>query len=222
MSKEGKENEIYTYRILILGNSTVGKTSFLVRFCDGKFEEDAITTVGVDCKKKFIKRNNKNIKLNIIDTAGQERFRAIAKNMFKNADGIILMYDVTNEQSYNEIKEWISSLKEVLDLEKIAIVIAGNKIDLKSERVIKEDRRKNLEEKQKIKVIETSAKENTNVDEVFIEIVDKLQKLGIGEVQHSLSPSYEDEDDQGNKSIQLDNNINNKKNHKNGCCNRNK
>ena len=222
MSKEEKKNEIYTYKILILGNTSVGKTSFLIRFCDGKFDEDAITTVGVDCKKKFIKRNNKNIKLNIIDTAGQERFRAIAKNMFKNADGIILMYDVTNEQSYNEIKEWISSLKEVVDLEKIAIVIAGNKIDLKSERIIKEDRRKYLEEKQKIKVIETSAKDNINVDEVFIEIVDKLQKLGIGVVQHSLSPSYEDEDEQRSKSIKLDANINNRDNNKKGCCNKNK
>ena len=218
MSEGGKKNEIYTYKILILGNSSVGKTSFLVRFCDGTFEEEAITTVGVDCKKKFIKRNNKNIKLNIMDTAGQERFRSIAKNMFKNADGIILMYDVTNEKSFIEIKDWISSIKEATDLEKIGLVIAGNKIDLKDEIVIDENRKKTFEEKQKLKIIETSAKSNINVDEVFIELIDKLQQLGLGVVQHSLSSGYGEEDEQ-NKTIKLDEAENNEP--KKGCCKKN-
>ena len=106
-----QKKEIYIYKIVILGNTSVGKTSFLIRFCDDKFLEDSLTTIGVDYKNKFVKRNNKNIKLIIMDTAGQERFRAIGKNMIRDADGIILMYDVTNEKSFVEINDWIKSKK---------------------------------------------------------------------------------------------------------------
>ena len=96
MEEQSKEKEeIILFRVLIVGNSTVGKTSFLLRFCEDKFEEEALTTIGVDHKKKFILRNNKKYKLNICDTAGQERFRSLAKNLFRNADRIILMYDIT-------------------------------------------------------------------------------------------------------------------------------
>ena len=209
--------EIYTYKILILGNTSVGKTSFLIRFCDAKFVEDSLTTIGVDWKKKFIKRNNKNIKLNIMDTAGQERFRAIAKNMFKNAHGIILMYDVTNEQSFFEIKDWINSIKENVDIEKIGIVIVGNKIDLKENIKINNEMKTNFENKYSIKIYEASAKDNINVNETFIDLVDKIQQLGLGEIENS---SLEAEDNEiNNKNIKLNkNNDSNKNYNKKSCC----
>ena len=212
-----QKKEIYTYKILILGNSSVGKTSFLIRFCDAKFSEDSLTTIGVDWKKKFIKRNNKNIKLNIMDTAGQERFRAIAKNMFKNAHGIILMYDVTNEQSFFEIKDWINSIKENVDIEKIGIVIVGNKIDLKENIKIKNEMKTNFENKYSIKIYEASAKDNINVNETFIDLVDKIQQLGLGEIENSSLEEAED-NEINNKNIKLNKNDNNKKNNKKGCC----
>ena len=96
--KEKKESIIY--KVLILGNSSVGKTSFLIRFSDDKFDPETLTIVGVDYKTKYIKRNDKNVKMQICDTAGQERFRTIAKNLYRNADGIIVMYDITNKKSF--------------------------------------------------------------------------------------------------------------------------
>ncbi len=187
-----QKKEIYIYKIVILGNTSVGKTSFLIRFCDDKFLEDSLTTIGVDYKNKFVKRNNKNIKLIIMDTAGQERFRSIGKNMIRDADGIILMYDVTNEGSFNEMKEWINNIKENTDIEKIGIIMVGNKIDLKDSIKINKQSKTNFENKYSIKIYEASAKDNINVNETFIYLVDKMQQLGLGEIENS---SLEEEED---------------------------
>ena len=193
MTEKEQKKEMILYKILILGNSSVGKTSFLLRFCDEKFDPETLTTVGVDYKKKFIKRHDKKIKLHICDTAGQERFRSIAKNLFKNADGIIIMYDICSKKSFQAIKDWIKSIKENVDLDKIGFVIVGNKKDLENKREVNEEMRKVLEEKQKIKVIETSAKENINVNETFIELIDRMEELGLG-VKHQSS--YDEDDDE--------------------------
>ena len=190
--KEGKQ-EMILYKILLLGNSSVGKTSFLLRFCDDKYDPETLTTIGVDYKKKFIKRHDKKIKLHICDTAGQERFRSIAKNLFKNADGIIIMYDITNKKSFQDIKDWISSIKDNVDLDKIGLVISGNKKDLEDKREVSEEFREKLEEKQNIKVIETSSKDNINVNETFAELIDRMEQLGLG-IKHQSS--YDDEDEE--------------------------
>ena len=113
MAEQKGKTEMILYKILILGNSSVGKTSFLLRFCDEKFDYETFTTVGLDYKKKVIKRNEKKIKLHIFITAGQERFRAIARNLYKNADGIVLMYDISNKKSFQDIKDWINSIKDI-------------------------------------------------------------------------------------------------------------
>ena len=216
-----QKKEIYIYKIVILGNTSVGKTSFLIRFCDDKFLEDSLTTIGVDYKNKFVKRNNKNIKLIIMDTAGQERFRSIGKNMIRDADGIILMYDVTNEGSFNEMKEWINNIKENTDIEKIGIIMVGNKIDLKDSIKINKQSKTNFENKYSIKIYEASAKDNINVNETFIYLVDKMQQLGLGQIEKS---SLEEEDEINNKkkNIKLNNIDSNKKSNKKGCCNKNK
>ena len=216
--KEGKQ-EMILYKILLLGNSSVGKTSFLLRFCDDKYDPETLTTIGVDYKKKFIKRHDKRIKLHICDTAGQERFRSIAKNQYKNADGIILMYDITNKKSFQDIKDWISSIKENVDLEKIGLVISGNKKDLEDKREVSESMRESLEEKQNIKVIETSAKDNKNVDETFAELIDRMEKLDLG-IKHQSSYDDEDEAEQNNvdkKSIKITREPTKEKNN-GGCC----
>ncbi len=215
-----QKKEIYIYKIVILGNTSVGKTSFLIRFCDDKFLEDSLTTIGVDYKNKFVKRNNKNIKLIIMDTAGQERFRSIGKNMIRDADGIILMYDVTNEGSFNEMKEWINNIKENTDIEKIGIIMVGNKIDLKDSIKINKQSKTNFENKYSIKIYEASAKDNINVNETFIYLVDKMQQLGLGQIEKSLEE--EDEINNKKKNIKLNNIDSNKKSNKKGCCNKNK
>ena len=204
MSKNEKEKtETIIYKVLILGNSSVGKTSFLVRFSDDKFDPETLTTVGVDYKTKFIKRNNKNVKLQICDTAGQERFRTIAKNLYRNADGIIIMYDISNKKSFQDIKDWIGGINENLDSEKLGLVICGNKTDLKDKRQVNEDMRKDLEEKRNIKVIEASAKDNINVNETFIELLEQMEQLNLG-IKNYVAYG-EDEENEESGSMKLKN-----------------
>lgn len=194
MEEESKKKEILVYKVLIIGNSSVGKTSILLRFCDGIYEPESISTVGIDMKKKFIKRNDKKIQLNIIDTAGQEKFKAIATSYFKNVDGIIIVYDISQLKSFQDVKLWINSIVNSIDANKVGLVIAGNKIDLEGKREVKEEMRKNLEEKEKIKIIETSAKNSTNINEIFLELVDRMEQLGLGNKYHSSLDNESDGD----------------------------
>ena len=175
-----------TYKILILGDSSVGKTAYIVRFCEEKFEEGTISTIGVDIKTKFLTRKEKKINLQIWDTAGQERFRSIAKNSYKGADGIILMYDITNISTFKHIKNWITDIKSKTDkpLDKLALLIIGNKSDLEENRQVNEENKNDLIKEHKIKIIETSAKENKNINESMIELIDKMIELGVGKFKN--------------------------------------
>ena len=217
MTEKKEKEEVILYKILILGDSSVGKTSLLLQFCEDKFDPGTLTTVGIDYKRKFIMRHGKKIQLQICDTAGQERFRSIAKNYYKNCDGIIVVYDVTKMETYENIKIWISSIKDNIDMDKIGLVIVGNKIDLEEKRLVNEEMRKNLEEKQQIKVIETSAKKNINVNEAFIEIIDKLDILGLG-VKHETIYGEEEDNNSEIKSVKITKEKNRRKNNNNGCC----
>jgi len=178
--------EVLIYKVLLLGNSTVGKTSFLIRFADNVFDPELLSTVGVDYKQKYLLRNGKKIRLHICDTAGQERFRAIAKSFYKNVDGIVLMYDITQKKTFTDIKTWIEGIKENADIDKIGLVISGNKVDLESMREVNEEMRSKLEAKQNTKVFETSAKDNINVNEVFVELISKMEELNLGTLQKNI------------------------------------
>ena len=205
MTKE----EIISFKILLLGDSTVGKTAFILRFCEDKFDEDSLTTIGLDQKNKYVKRGDKKIELHIWDTAGQERFRAIAKNLYKGADGILLMYDMSNLVSFNHIKEWINSIKESVDISKIALIIVGNKCDLTTQEItVDEEKKKNFEDTRKLKIIEASAKKNINVNDSFIVLIDKMLALGLGKKKTNGI------DDDGNQKLQSNNNDKKKSN----CC----
>jgi small GTP-binding protein len=205
MTKE----EIISFKILLLGDSTVGKTAFILRFCEDKFDEDSLTTIGLDQKNKYVKRGDKKIELHIWDTAGQERFRAIAKNLYKGADGILLMYDMSNLISFNHIKEWINSIKESVDISKIALIIVGNKCDLTTQEItVDEEKKKNFEDTRKLKIIEASAKKNINVNDSFIVLIDKMLALGLGKKKTNGI------DDDGNQKLQSNNNDKKKSN----CC----
>ena len=193
MTKE----EIISFKILLLGDSTVGKTAFILRFCEGKFDEDSLTTIGVDQKNKYVRRGDKKIELHIWDTAGQERFRAIAKNLYKGADGILLMYDISNFNSFKHIKEWINSIKESVDISKIALIIVGNKCDLPPQEItVDEEQKKKFENSQKLKIIEASAKNDINVNDSFIVLIDKMLGLGLGKKKTNGI------DDDGNQKLQ--------------------
>ena len=210
------KEEILSFKILLLGDSTVGKTAFILRFCEDKFEEDSLTTIGLDQKNKFVKRGDKRLELHIWDTAGQERFRSIAKNCYKGADGIILMYDISKYETFKHIKTWINNIKESIDIDKVALIVVGNKCDLPdTEKNVDQDSRQNFENTSKMKIIEASAKDNINVNESFISLIDKMLELGLGKKKGS---DDDNDNDEVNNAQQLKRNKTNDKKKKDNCC----
>jgi len=121
-----------TYKIVFAGDAAVGKSCFIHRFCKGTFASRLGSTLGVDFQVKTIRVDERNVALQLWDTAGQERFRSITKAYFRRADGIILVYDVTNERSFINIRQWISSILDVSD-KQLPVCICGNKVDLRRE-----------------------------------------------------------------------------------------
>ena len=166
------------YKVLLLGDSTVGKTCFLLRYCDKTFQEAHLSTIGLDYRLKTMTlENGKNIKLQIWDTAGQDRFRAITKNYYKGANGIILIYDVTNLQSYENVKNWIAQIKEEAN-QNVLIYLAGNKIDVSEDlRVVKTEDGKKIADEFKLPFYETSAKNGVNINKIFEELVEKVDQI---------------------------------------------
>ena len=163
-----------TFKILLLGDSAVGKTSLLTKYVNNTFQEQHIATIGVEYKDKYIIKNDFNIRLQIWDTAGQERFHSISKNLYRGTNGVLFVYDITSKESFDNLKHWI---KEFQDVEgDIKGVILGNKYDLKEERVIQEKDVINFSEQYQMPYLETSAKDNINVKEGFELMVDELLK----------------------------------------------
>ena len=166
------------YKVLLLGDSTVGKTCFLLRYCDKTFQEAHLSTIGLDYRlKSMTLQSGKNIKLQIWDTAGQDRFRAITKNYYKGANGIILIYDVTNRQSYENVKNWITQIREEAN-PNVVIYLAGNKVDVsEEEKVVKTEEGKKIAEEFNLPLYETSAKNGVNINRIFEELVEKVDEI---------------------------------------------
>ena len=155
-------------KILLIGDSFVGKTSLLLKYCDGQFPEAHMATIGVEFKDKIINVGKWKVRLQIWDTSGQERFRSITQNFYRNADGILFVYDVTNRESFSHIKDWLmDSQVEDSDIKRILV---GNKIDLEDKRAIDAEKMNSFAESKKMKCFETSAKSGENVENIFKEI----------------------------------------------------
>jgi Ras-related protein Rab-1A len=170
-SENTGENRI-TLKILLIGDSMVGKTCLLLNYVDHVFPDEHIATIGVEYKDKYITRDNYNIRLQLWDTAGQERFNSITKNIYRGANGVLFVYDITNRQSFNSVKKWIKDT-ESFD-EEIKGIILGNKIDLEDDRKVDKDELEEFGKERQMKVMEISAKSNINVNECFDLIVDEL------------------------------------------------
>ena len=170
-----KEKVEINLKILILGDSSVGKTSLLLRYVDGYFPSIYVATIGIEYKNKTINMNGLNITLQIWDTAGQERFKSITQNFMKGADGIIYVYDITQKSSFDNIKTWIRQSEEAT--EGFKKIIVGNKTDLENERKVKKETLQKFCETNGIDGYEISAKLGTNVSSVFGALV----KLIIGD-----------------------------------------
>ena len=161
-------------QLLVVGDSSVGKTSIITRFTNGTFNPNYLATVGIDNFSKDETIDDKNIKIKMWDTAGQERFKALANGFFRNAQGIILAYDITNLDSFQNLQFWVDSIKNNLgnDL-KIPIVVVGNKIDLEDREVKTEDA-ESFCKKINVPYFETSAKTGENIDNSIRSLVKKV------------------------------------------------
>ena len=168
------EEEPPLYKILLLGDSTVGKTCFLLRYTDDTFLDLHMATIGLDYRlKTMILDDQKIVKVQLWDTAGQDKFRAITRNYDKGARGIILIYDITNIKSYDNIKKWINEIKEEIS-ENVTIVLIGNKIDNEKERKISKAQGEKLANDYNVSFFETSAKTGQGVNESVFYLVQKI------------------------------------------------
>lgn len=160
-------------KVLVLGNTTVGKSNFIFRFCKNDFQESHIATVGIDCQSKIIKLQDKtSVKINVFDTAGQERFMCINRNLFTRVQGILLLYDISQIKTFEKLKDWIETIKENSAV--IPIILVGNKSDLEEYRAVSVEEGKKLATENGFMFIEASAKTSLNVDKAFMMLAEKV------------------------------------------------
>ena len=194
-------------QLLIIGDSTVGKTSILSRFANGTFNANYLATVGLDNFTKDETIDDKNVHIKIWDTAGQERFKALTKGFFRNAEGIMIVYDVTNQETFDSLKNWIQSIKDNMGndfMERVPIVIIGNKID-SDEREVKTEDAESFCKQQNYPYFETSAKTGENIGSTVRFLVKKV-----------IESNSDNKNGGGNNNIKI-NAEEHKKNEKSGC-----
>ena len=161
-----EEEYDYIFKVLLIGNSDVGKSSLILRYVDQIWNDVFVPTIGVDFKVKSLQIDNKRVKMQIWDTAGQERFRNVISSYFKGAHGILLIYDITARDSFKELENWLGEVERNATPQVLKILI-GNKCDLDEQRQITVDEGEAFAARNGMKFIETSAKNNTNVNEAF-------------------------------------------------------
>lgn len=171
----------YLFKLLLIGDSGVGKSCLLLRFADDTYTDSYISTIGVDFKIRTIDLDGKTVKLQIWDTAGQERFRTITSSYYRGAHGIIIVYDVTDRDSFDNVKNWMMEIERYA-MENVTKLLVGNKCDLASKKVVGYEEGKELADFHKIRFVETSAKNAINVEQAFhimaTEIKDRIQVGG--------------------------------------------
>jgi len=164
----------YFFKILLIGDSGVGKSCLLLRFADDSWTETHISTIGVDFKIKTLDIDSKTVKLQIWDTAGQERFRTITSSYYRGAQGIILVYDCTDRESFNNVKQWMGEIDRYA-CENVNKLLVGNKCDLVAEKTVDVNTAKEFADSYDIPFIETSAKTAHNVEKCFVQMATSIK-----------------------------------------------
>ncbi|EDV44616.2 uncharacterized protein Dana_GF20451 [Drosophila ananassae] len=167
----------HLFKLLIIGDSGVGKSSLLIRFSDDTFSGSYITTIGVDFKIRTVDIGGLRVKLQIWDTAGQERFRTITSTYYRGTHGVIVVYDVTNGESFANVRRWLEEIQNNCDV--VNKVLVGNKNDDPDRKVVITEDAQRFAKQMDIELFETSAKDNINVDEMFLSITRQV-------LQHKL------------------------------------
>lgn len=170
-----KRDYDHLFKLVLIGDSSVGKSCLLLRFADDAFTESYISTIGVDFRFRSVNIGDKVVKLQIWDTAGQERFRTITSAYYRGADGIVLVYDVTNPESFNHIQDWLNEVKRYAN-ENTCMLLIGNKND-RTDKHVETAEGKKFAESLGMPFLETSAKTAENVEDAFSQMAGTLIKL---------------------------------------------
>ena len=165
----------YLFKYLVIGNSGIGKSCLLIRFTDDTFSDSYVTTIGVDFKIKTLDIDGKSCKLQIWDTAGQERFRNIISSYYRGAQGIMLVYDITDLESFQNLNSWLIEIEKNAS-KNVYKILVGNKCDMENERKVTVEQGKDFAAQYGMKFFETSAKNSTNVNEAFITMTQEIMK----------------------------------------------
>ena len=173
MNEENENGKGEFIKIMTLGNLAVGKTNFILKYTENKFQETHISTVGLDFKMKKMEINKKNYQIVLFDTAGQERYKSIALNVLKETHGIILMYDITNKTTFESLPDWINNIKDLKGAD-FPLILVGNKIDLEEERKVNKEEGQKLADENKILFFETSNKTGINIQEAGLALIKKI------------------------------------------------
>ena len=168
-----KESYDLLFKLILIGDSCVGKSNILLKYLKNEFDTNSRATVGVEFGTKNIFLNNKKIKIQIWDTAGEERYRSITSAYYKGAKGALIVYDITKKSSFNNIDKWISDLKLNGD-KNICIIILGNKSDLEDKREVNKEEGIKKSEMYKTAFLETSALNGENINKAFDELIEQI------------------------------------------------
>ena len=167
-----ENSDILIIKLLIVGDPGVGKSNFIYRYTKDQFSDNTLSSVGFESNSKEIDITDKKVIVQLWDSAGEDKFKSITKNLFSRVQGIIIVYDITNKQSFLNVPNWIKLINE--DNNNIPYVLAGNKCDLQKERVIQEEEGKKFSHDNNIDFLETSAKEDINIMECINNFVKKI------------------------------------------------
>ncbi|MBN3280512.1 RAB10 protein, partial [Polyodon spathula] len=173
-------------KIILVGDALVGKTCVLQRYIDNSFHHSYVSTIGIDFKVKTLHLNDKFIKLQIWDTAGQERFHTISTRYFRGAHGLLIIYDITNSLSFENVVGWMKDVDANAG-EDVDRVILGNKCDLEEKRIISKEKGEKLAWEHGVRFFETSAKDNVNIEKAFLALVqDIMNKVSFSTKECSI------------------------------------
>jgi len=165
----------YLFKLLLIGDSGVGKSCLLLRFADDSYTDSYISTIGVDFKIRTVDLDGKKVKLQIWDTAGQERFRTITSSYYRGAHGIIIVYDITDTESFANVKQWLFEIGRFAS-ESVCKLLVGNKCDLQHKRTVPYEKAKAFADELNIPFLEASAKNATNVEPPFLTMASEIKK----------------------------------------------
>jgi len=195
----------YQFKLVLLGDTSVGKSSIVIRFVKGQFSEYQESTIGAAFLTQTVPVNDCTVKFEIWDTAGQERYHSLAPMYYRGAAAAVVVYDITSMDSFQRAKQWVKELQRQGSPD-VVIALAGNKVDREEEREVASDESKSYADNNNLFFIETSAKTNVNVRELFLAIAKKL-------------PKDNNEKDQGNSFVLEENDFIEDQQKKKGCCN---